>query len=144
MNKTSLLEVAREKLASMSVEDLEVLCNKYGFYPVLKGTDPEDTQYRIKIRKIEEFEVIMTNRGPTVVLTSDLRDFGKEDLGGIVKWLEGIGIPSEYEGLCISLRDCSIICSVEYGSDYLIKTEFDEEDQKMKFILQEIKVGGEA
>ena len=59
MKTDEMLEQARNRLGSMKVKDMEKLSNKYGYYPVRKGTDPEDTQYRIKICKIEDFEVII-------------------------------------------------------------------------------------
>ena len=69
-----------------------------------------------------DIQVILTNRGPTVVITGDLRDFEEADLQEIITWLN-----SQPDSLGNSLetmtfiRDVNILCDVESNGEYAIK-----------------------
>jgi hypothetical protein len=71
-----------------------------------------------------QYETILTNRGPTVIITGDLRDFGYEDLNKIVEWLNDLlEIIREYfdkNKWIVFIRDAIINCDVEYHDDKLI------------------------
>ena len=73
-------------------------------------------------------ETILTSRGPTVVLTGDLRDFGKEDLPSIVKWV------NERKDTIKDLfvRDGFIRCEIEYGSDTFIIDDSKDDDFELR------------
>ena len=69
-----------------------------------------------------EIQTILTNRGPTVVITGDLRDFGKKDLPKIVNWANAIikVINKEKKKYPTLLRDAFINCNVEPNESFVI------------------------
>jgi len=87
-----------------------------------------------------QYETILTNRGPTVVITGDLRDFGYEDLKDVVGWLNYLlKIINEYalkNKWMIFIRDAIVNCDVEYYGDKLL-IELNEDCDK--FILNTYK-----
>jgi hypothetical protein len=84
-----------------------------------------------------EVETVITNRGPTVLLTGDLRDFGAEDLNSIVDWLNQlkgeINKSFQNEKMMLFIRDAVINCNVEFDNRTYIITE---DEKSAKFILQ--------
>ncbi|HUT43845.1 MAG TPA: hypothetical protein VMW95_05870 [Desulfobacterales bacterium] len=66
-----------------------------------------------------------TNRGPTVLITGDLRDFGKENLCEVLSWVNDCHKAVEKTKMMLILRDAFIDCRVEYdNTKYII--EYDE------------------
>jgi uncharacterized protein with PIN domain len=99
-----------------------------------------------------ELQTIITGRGPTVLLTGDLRDFGKEDLGEIVTWLNGLNKKIKEEAIeerrvLLIVRDAMIYCDVEFDNNtYLIMRNEDIEwDYELKiFPVSRTKPDGYA
>lgn len=87
-----------------------------------------------------ECQVIMTDRGPTVLLTGDLRDYGKEDLPEIVNWLNAITKQAHEDAVAqrrvVWLRDAIVWCEVEYDkTTYLIGRDRDSKEVPAPFQL---------
>lgn len=81
-----------------------------------------------------ECQTIMTNRGPTVLLTGDLRDFGKEDLPRITEWLNALVKDMQEVALAarclLFVRDTMVHCQVEFDETvYLISRNEDTPDK---------------
>ena len=77
------------------------------------------------------FETILTSRGPTVIITGDLRDFGEDEVQSVVDWLnevDAIGDPHETHILMV--RDAMIYCDVEYKHDGDLFIMYDHEARK--------------
>ena len=74
-----------------------------------------------------EIKTIITNRGPTVIVTGDLRDFGSEDVPEILSWI--VKVSKEIEKTCeknsiiLMLRDGIVQCDVEGISKPIIFKE---------------------
>ena len=86
---------------------------------IFKNTPlPEGSEGPIRV------DTILTNRGPTVIITGDLRDFEKGDLQQIVVWLNGCLASVRKlakENIMIWIRDSLIRCEVEHNETlYLI------------------------
>lgn len=62
------------------------------------------------------FNVVLTSRGPTVLITGDLRDFGYDDLQSVIDWLNSVDPiqKDDFYGIFM-VRDAMIWCDVEYG-----------------------------
>lgn len=80
-----------------------------------------------------ECQTVITDRGPTVLLTGDLRDFGKENLSEIVDWLNTLGKEIHKVALdqcsMLFIRDAIVHCEVEFDkATYLIKRNEDIAD----------------
>lgn len=74
-----------------------------------------------------EVKVINSSRGPIVVLSGDLRDFGGDDVKQIVTWLNNISKEVDKDNKkaedaedTLDLRDSIVNCDVEYWSHRLI------------------------
>jgi len=69
-----------------------------------------------------QVSVINSNRGPMVIISGDLRDFGRTEVEKIVKWLNCTTRDVEKENdlgdddNTLSLRDYAILCRIEYYS----------------------------
>jgi len=69
-----------------------------------------------------EINTIVTDRGPTVIITGDLRDYGKENLVDIPPWLNEVIKDQQINSLL--LRDAFIKCNVEYDNKlYIVEPE---------------------
>ncbi len=79
-----------------------------------RGHTPSGSEGPIQI------ETILTNRGPTVVIAGDLRDFGTSDVDGIVSWLNDRIEHMGNAGIATWVRDVNISCDVEYLDHFLI------------------------
>ena len=95
-----------------------------------------------------EINTFLTERGPTVLITGDLRDFGKEDLREVLEWVNDCvskahkkykQIKSFHE--LYHLRDGIVYCEVEYDDTlYLIrKIKSDDLDTQRMFYLDEVQ-----
>lgn len=79
-----------------------------------------------------EINTVATDRGPTVIITGDLRDFGKEELKSILTWANSQTEVVLKRGDMI-VRDCMIDCRVEFDDTlYLITNDGN------KIILKEV------
>ena len=82
-----------------------------------------------------DFETVLTNRGPTVVITGDLRDYGYDDLPEVVTWLNevifNINSFSNDKGWMIFIRDSFIRCEVESNSD-MIAIQYDHDKKEFQ------------
>ena len=95
-----------------------------------------------------EVNTILTNRGPTVLITGDLRDFGKEDMLEILDWLNDLG-RKFYKAVIgnqsvMMIRDAAVRCDVEYDdSVYLITCNKDDDafPLSVPFTLEVFKKG---
>lgn len=71
-----------------------------------------------------EMETRITNRGPTVLITGDLRDYGMEDINEVVVWLneciKAVSEGAKKEKRMMLLRDGFIYCDVEFHKLHLI------------------------
>lgn len=86
-----------------------------------RGKEPEGSEGPVKI------DTILTNRGPTVVITGDLRSFGVDDLKDVTEWLQGrtMAVEKDKRLPMLMVRDTNIICDVEYIGLYLITHDHD-------------------
>lgn len=72
-----------------------------------------------------EVQTVITKRGPSVMIIGDLRDFGVEELGEVVGWLNFCLKESikrtmsqiKLGGFPLGLRDAFIHCDVEANDD---------------------------
>lgn len=71
-----------------------------------------------------EIKTILTNRGPTVVISGDLRDFGEMDLQDILIWVnqcaKALIKQAQKSRMMIWPRDGFINCDVEYSTEKFI------------------------
>jgi hypothetical protein len=77
-----------------------------------------------------EVDFKLTKRGPTVIITGDLRDFGVENLGNIVEWISEsnrriLANPDMIKSMLV-LRDVFVNCNVEYNENLYVIEEVDE------------------
>lgn len=88
-------------------------------------------------------QTIITDRGPTVILTGDLRDFDRENINEICEYLNKvINIIKEDKRLIgkelpmyMSVRDAMINCDIEYyEKKVIIYFDFDSEPQQFKIM----------
>jgi len=100
-----------------------------------RGIEPAGSEGPIKI------DTIMTNRGPTVVLTGDLRSFGVEDLKTITEWLQDreTAISKDSRLPMLMVRDTNIICDVEFDGLYLITHDHDYKTAIDKFGMEKVR-----
>lgn len=88
---------------------------------IIQGTNyPSGSEGPIQVNFIE------TNRGPTVLITGDLRDFGDADLCEVVSWVnycrEKIIQVANSRQSMLFMRDAFINCDVEcHGCRYIIE-----------------------
>lgn len=66
-------------------------------------------------------DTILTSRGPTVIITGDLRDFGLGDVPEVVSWLNEV---KNKHLESFGIRDCLISCDVE-GHETLLMIDYD-------------------
>ncbi len=89
-----------------------------------------------------KIDMVLTHRGPTILVTGDLRDFGKAELQEILEWLNNshkyVHNFAHKHKIMFFLRDCYIRCNVE-GDDnfYIIEEEYvtDKENPHYEFKL---------
>lgn len=77
-----------------------------------------------------EYNITMSKRGPVVVLTADLRDFGREDVEGIFDWIRAIASQvkewADSGNSFLLLRDVNVGIQVEFDPNiYLITDNHD-------------------
>ena len=89
-----------------------------------------------------EIKTILTNRGPTVVITGDLRDFGNEDVQEILTWITQVcnlvEITCETNKFLLFLRDGIIQCKVEGIEKPIVFVEAYIDDQHKWVNIEEI------
>ena len=85
-----------------------------------------------------QVDFVLTYRGPTILITGDLRDFGHEDVGLIVDWLNDRDKEMQLaikKNSLLFVRDASIQCDVEGDKTlYLIKENHVSDEP---FVLRE-------
>lgn len=120
-------------------EKQKIAINEVHFiHRYMQGGEPSGSEGPLQV------ETILTKRGPTVVLTGDLRDFGKSDLNGVVEWvnekIKQIAKSASQTGLAV--RDAFIDCNVEYHDKKYIIEEIEDpikHDYPYPFVLNEYK-----
>jgi len=93
-----------------------------------RGKEPGGSEGPIKI------DTILTNRGPTVVVTGDLRSFGVKNLKEVTGWLQdrtNAALNDKRLSMCI-IRDINVICDVEYDGLYIITYDLESKDNASK------------
>lgn len=92
-----------------------------------------------------QVDCLLTNRGPTVLLTGDLRDFGRPEIQEILQWaqeMEKVGKEEMIECRCATfIRDGIIRCDVEFDRNIYIITHSteDEDSAKWGFVLKTLQ-----
>lgn len=78
-----------------------------------------------------EYKIFLTDRGTTVLVIGDLRDYGKDDLMDFPRWLNDVyaiyKLKKPY-GIPLIVRDCFIRLEVEFCDDLYFVT-YDLEQQ---------------
>jgi len=84
-------------------------------------------------------DALLTNRGPTVVVTGDLRDFGRAEVDGVLTWVkECVALVEKVAH--VFLRDVSIRCSVECVGEFMIVDLCDDVHDD-EIVLVELQAG---
>jgi len=85
---------------------------------------------------------VLTDRGPTVLITGDLRDFGSEDLPRVVSWInKKLTEVKEIKSreMLIFLRDMFVNCDVEYNEKLFLIEENEDYTCKLNIYNKESK-----
>ena len=94
-----------------------------------------------------EIKTQITNRGPTVLIVGDLRDFGLADLDEVLTWVNNccrdVRKEAEAEGLIMFLRDGFVYCDVEfYKTRLIIEDESVSATDPERFYIIEVEQKG--
>ena len=87
-----------------------------------------------------DVKIFITDRGPTVTITGDLRDFGVGNIEEIFNWVANncTSIKEKVKSMIhpMWLRDCCIKCEVEYNEDtILIEDDYDSENHNHIIVM---------
>ena len=94
-----------------------------------------------------EIQTSQTKRGPTVSITGDLRDFGREDLGSVLDWCNDCArrVASAAMGAMkvLFVRDALLLAEVEFDPTLYIMRHNDKcgiESDQPAFVMYENKI----
>lgn len=84
-----------------------------------------------------QIETRITSRGPAVLITGDLRDYGRENIDEVVTWLnestKAVSEGAKKENKMMFLRDAFVNCEVEFDDHkYIIQPNADENIFELK------------
>ncbi len=93
-----------------------------------------------------EIKTQITGRGPAVLITGDLRDFGMEELPDVLDWVnrccQAVHEEAEKKKICLFLRDGFVYCDIEYHKLRIILEDESAEKDAERFYVEVVEQKG--